>query len=357
MALGLSDEFVERKDGWRQLASHYRLPQKNMRTMNHTLAYQGLVNDSIQITDLYTTDAEIPFYQLRVLEDDLAFFPSYQAVLLIRADLFQRAPLAAEALLRLEGKLTSTAIAALSARVKLEKISETVVAAQWLRQNLEPTLLVPDDDQSARQRRLLQRLGQATVEHLFLVVVSLLAAILVAVPLGIYAARHDRMGQIVLAMVGIVQTLPSLALLVFMIPFFGLGPTSAIVALFCYSLLPIVRNTYSGLRQIPPNTCESAEVLGLTAWDKLRLVEFPLALPLVLSGIKTAAVINVGTATIGALVGAGGYGSVILTGIRLLDIPLILQGAIPAALMALLAQYLFGWIEKLLVSPGLRLNR
>lgn len=357
LALGLSDEFVERKDGWRQLASHYRLPQKNMRTMNHTLAYQGLVNDSIQITDLYTTDAEIPFYQLRVLEDDLAFFPSYQAVLLIRADLFQRAPLAAEALLRLEGKLTSTAIAALSARVKLEKISETVVAAQWLRQNLEPTLLVPDDDQSARQRRLLQRLGQATVEHLFLVVVSLLAAILVAVPLGIYAARHDRMGQIVLAMVGIVQTLPSLALLVFMIPFFGLGPTSAIVALFCYSLLPIVRNTYSGLRQIPPTTCESAEVLGLSAWDKLRLVEFPLALPLVLSGIKTAAVINVGTATIGALVGAGGYGSVILTGIRLLDIPLILQGAIPAALMALLAQYLFGWIEKLLVSPGLRLNR
>jgi osmoprotectant transport system permease protein len=145
-----------------------------------------------------------------------------------------------------------------------------------------------------------------------------------------------------------------MALLVFMIPLFGLGALPAIAALFFYSLLPIVRNTYTGLRQIPAAIRESAEVLGLDQNSRLRLVELPLALPSILSGIKTAAVINVGTATIGALIGAGGYGSPILTGIRLSSISLILQGAIPAALLAILAQWGFGMLEKKLVSPGLR---
>jgi osmoprotectant transport system permease protein len=145
-----------------------------------------------------------------------------------------------------------------------------------------------------------------------------------------------------------------MALLVFMIPFFGLGAVPAIAALFFYSLLPIVRNTYAGLTQIPKATIESADVLGLSRGARLRLVELPLALPSILAGIKTAAVINVGTATIGALIGAGGYGAPILTGIRLSSIPLILQGAVPAAVLAIVVQFGFAFIERRCVSPGLQ---
>ena len=179
---------------------------------------------------------------------------------------------------------------------------------------------------------------------------------IVAIPLGIAASRNETLSQIVLGVVGVIQTLPSMALLVFMIPIFGLGAIPAIAALFFYSLLPIVRNTYSGLTQIPVAILESAQVLGLEKSARLKLVELPLALPSILSGIKTAAVINVGTATIGALIGAGGYGAPILTGIRLSSIPLILQGAVPAALLAIVVQFGFGMIEKRLVSPGLRIK-
>jgi osmoprotectant transport system permease protein len=186
------------------------------------------------------------------------------------------------------------------------------------------------------------------------VLISLSLAVVVSVPLGIVSARNENIGNTVLSIVGVIQTLPSMALLVFMIPLFGLGSLPAIAALFFYSLLPIVRNTYSGLTQIPQATRESAHVIGLDRSARLRLVELPLALPSILSGIKTAAVINVGTATIGALIGAGGYGSPILTGIRLSSISLILQGAIPAAVLAIVVQFGFGWIERRFVSPGLR---
>ncbi len=207
---------------------------------------------------------------------------------------------------------------------------------------------------SAQWNRVLQRLGKTTYEHLFLVGVSLSLAILVAIPLGIASSRNEVLGQTLLGVVSVIQTLPSMALLVFMIPIFGLGSIPAIAALFFYSLLPIVRNTYAGIQQIPTATRESAEVLGLDEKSKLWLVELPLALPSILSGIKTAAVINVGTATIGALIGAGGYGAPILTGIRLSSVSLILQGAIPAAVMAVAVQFGFGMLERSLVSPGLR---
>jgi osmoprotectant transport system permease protein len=144
----------------------------------------------------------------------------------------------------------------------------------------------------------------------------------------------------VLGLTGAIQTIPALALLVFMIPWFGIGAWPAIAALFLYSLLPIVRNTHLGLRAIPGDVRESAIVLGLPAAARLRLVELPLAAPSMLAGVKTAAVINIGTATLGALIGAGGYGEPILTGIRLDDMELILEGAVPAALLALLVHWI-----------------
>jgi len=201
------------------------------------------------------------------------------------------------------------------------------------------------------------RLSRNTLDHLTLVAISLGAAILIAVPLGVVAFRRPRTGQLILAGVGILQTVPSLALFVFMIPLVGIGGPPAIIALFLYSLLPIVRNTHTGLADIAPSLRESAEALGLPQGVILRRIELPLAARAILSGIKTAAVINVGTATLGALIGAGGYGQPILTGIRLASTELILEGAVPAALLALATQGLFELFERSVVPRGLRLPR
>jgi osmoprotectant transport system permease protein len=192
------------------------------------------------------------------------------------------------------------------------------------------------------------------VSALALVAAALLAAIAVAIPLGVLAARWRGVGRAVLGVVGVVQTIPSLALLVFMIPVLGIGAAPAIAALFLYGLLPIVRNTHAGLTGIAPELRESALALGLPSWARLRLVELPLAAPAILAGVKTSAVITVGTATLGALIGAGGYGQPILTGIRLASVPLILEGAIPAAALALLAQGAFDLAERAVVPRGLR---
>lgn len=354
LKFAFSDEFMERKDGWRPLAEKYRLPQKNIRTMDHNLAYRGLEHDAIQLTDLYTTDAEIEFYKLRTLEDDQGYFPTYYAVMLMRDDLQVRAPEVVQSILRLENLIEPQEMVSMTAKVRLDREMESNVAASFLREKLQLDVPLKSTSKSAEWMRILGRLGKTTYEHLRLVIISLSLAILVAIPLGIISARNENIGNTVLGVVGVIQTLPSMALLVFMIPLFGLGALPAIAALFFYSLLPIVRNTYTGLTQIPQATRESALVIGLDRAARLRLVELPLALPSILAGIKTAAVINVGTATIGALIGAGGYGSPILTGIRLSSISLILQGAVPAAVLAILVQFGFGWIERRFVSPGLR---
>lgn len=345
--LGFSNEFMDRADGWPGLRARYALPQQDARGMDHDLAYRALESGVIAATDLYSTDAEISYYRLRVLRDDIRYFPDYQAVYLYRDDLRQRSPKAIKALEQLEGRISQEQMIALNAKVKLQHTPEPQVAAGFLAEAMGTSTAVRHD---AVWRNVLQR----TREHLFLVSVSLLAAIVVAVPLGIAASKCPRFGQVILGLVATIYTIPSLALLVFMLPLLGIGARPAIVALFLYSLLPIVRNTPQGLRDIPQPIAESAEALGLPGWARLLWVELPMASGTILAGIKTAAVINIGTATLGALIGAGGYGQPILTGIRLDSISLILQGAVPAALMALAAQWLFELGERLLVPRGLR---
>jgi osmoprotectant transport system permease protein len=349
LRLGFSNEFMDRGDGWPSLRDHYRLPQRDVRGLDHDLAYRGLESGAIDVTDLYSTDAEIEYYGLRVLEDDLRHFPEYDAVLLYRADLTERAAEALAAVLRLEGRIDAPAMIEMNKRAKLDRVPETRVAANFLAANFAIDANV--DETSARERFL-----RNTRAHLLLVAISLTAAILIAVPLGVLAAKFARTGQAILGIVGIIQTIPSLALLVFMIPLLGIGDAPAIVALFLYSLLPIVRNTYAGLHDIPLPLRESAAALGLPGWARLRRIELPMASRAILAGIKTSAVINVGTATLGALIGAGGYGQPIFTGIRLDDVGLILEGAVPAALLALAVQGLFEVLERLLVPRGLRLK-
>jgi osmoprotectant transport system permease protein len=347
LALGFTNEFMDRPDGWPGLRRAYGLPQQDVRGLDHDLAYRGLDAGTIAATDLYSTDAEIRLYDLRLLRDDRGFFPDYQAVLLYRADL----PPEATAVLRsLEGVISEETMIGMNAAAKADGTPEALVAAAFL----EDAFGIQGE---VRVAGFWERLWARTAEHLGLVGISLFAAILVAVPLGIAAAKVAWLEQPVLGVVGVIYTIPSLALLVVMIPLLGIGAVPAMVALFLYSLLPIVRNTHAGLKGIPGPLLESAEALGLPRRARLRLVELPLASPSILAGIKTSAVLNIGTATLGALIGAGGYGQPILTGIRLDDTGLILEGAVPAALLALAAQGLFELAERAVVPRGLRLER
>ena len=166
-------------------------------------------------------------------------------------------------------------------------------------------------------------------------------------PLGVLAACLPRLRQPVMAAVGVLQTVPSLALLAMLIPLLGtIGTLPALIALFLYALLPIVRNTSIGIEQVPSELRMAALALGLSARDRLLYIELPLALPVILAGMKTAAVMSVGTATIAAFIGAGGYGERIATGLALNDNDMLLAGAIPAALLALATQFLFEAIER-----------
>ncbi len=347
LIFGFANEFLNRADGWPGLREHYRLPQADVRGLDHDLAYRALAAGDIQVMDLYSTDAEIAYYDLLALDDDRGFFPEYQAVLLWRRDL---PAAAAGALRRLEDRIDAARMVAMNARAKLDRVPEAEVAADFLRQALELEPARP-----AAVAGPASRILRRTREHVALVLISLSAAVLLAVPLGVAAARRPALGRVILGAVGVLQTIPSLALLVFMIPVLGIGAPPALAALFLYSLLPIVRNTHAGLTGIAPDLRESAAALGLPRALSLRRIELPLAAPAILAGIKTSAVINVGTATLGALIGAGGYGQPILTGIRLDDVALILEGAVPAALLALAAQGLFDVVERLVVPRGLRL--
>lgn len=345
LRLGFSNEFMARSDGWPGLRQRYGLLQTQVRGLDHALSYRALASGAVDAIDLYSTDAEIPYYHLRTLDDDRHYFPQYQAVYLYRLDLAHRAPAFVDVLNKLTGRIGEDAMRQMNAMVKLHGEKETVVAADFLG--------VQADGDGAN---LWARLWHRTAEHLRLVLISLIAAVLIAIPLGVFAARAKRLGQLVMALSGVLQTIPSLAMFVFMIPLFGIGTWPAIAALFLYSLLPIVRNTYAGLTGIPPDLRESAAALGLPRGVRLRRVELPMAMRSILAGIKTAAVINVGTATLGALIGAGGYGQPIVTGIRLDDTGLILEGAIPAACMALVVQGLFEGVERWLTPRGMRLE-
>jgi osmoprotectant transport system permease protein len=343
---GFSEEFRNRADGWAPLRQHYglKVPNDHVRVLDHDVALRGVEAGDLDVTDVYTTEGGLRLYNLVALKDDYKFFPAYDAVWVYRADAPQPV---IDALLRLEGKISESDMLGLNVRAR-ERGDETHLAAEFLRRKLGVSVAV-------EREAVLPYLMRLTGEHLFLVGVSLFAAVVIAIPLGILAARLPVAGQVILAVTGVLQTIPSLALLVFLIPVFHLGIKPAIIALFLYSLLPIVRNTHAGIVGISSSLRESAQVLGLPPGAVLRLIELPLASRSILAGIKTAAVINVGTATLGALIDAGGYGGPIFQGIRLGDNSLIMLGALPAAGLALLVQGLFELADHTLTPRGLRL--
>jgi osmoprotectant transport system permease protein len=348
LKLGLSQEFIGRTDGWPGLKAAYRLPYATPSGLDHGLAYEAIAAGRIDVIDIYSTDAKIERYRLRVLEDDRGFFPRYDAVLFYRLDVPKRFPDAWRALQALEGKIDEHTMIRMNAAAELEGKSFAQAAA----------LLTGDAaGQGGAKRTFLDVLfgpdfWRLTGEHLLLVFVSLAASIVVGLPLGVLAAKVPRTGAVIFAIVGVVQTIPSLALLAFLIAIVGtIGIAPALIALFLYALLPIVRNTCTGLVAIPRGMRQAAMALGLRTRERMLLIEVPLALPSILAGINTSAVINVGTATIAAFIGAGGYGERIASGLALNDNATLLAGAIPAAALALLLQGLFELGERRLRHP------
>lgn len=348
LRFAFSNEFMNRGDGWPGLRNAYRFEPQSVKGVEHSLAYRALASGAADVIDLYTTDAEIQSYGVRVLADDRRYFPSYQAIWLYRLDSARRVPALLTSIEDLTGRISESQMQQMNAAVQIQRRDETSVAAQFV-SGTEASV-------ASATPGAFERIRGRTVEHLELVAVSLGLAILLGLPLGVASAKLPRLGRLVLGLTVVLQTVPSLAMLVFMIPVFGIGARPAIATLFLYSLLPIVRNTLTGLTSIPSRLQESAASLGLPWQVRLLRVEAPLAARTIIAGVSTAAVINVGTATLGALIGAGGFGEPILTGIRLNSLPLILEGAIPAALLALLVMAVFQLIERVLTPRGLRLS-
>ena len=351
LRLGLSHEFLGRADGWPGLAGRYGLANRP-RSLDHGLAYDALAARQIDAMDIYSTDARIQHMRLRVLEDDLGYFPRYDAMLLYRLDAVQRFPDAWRALRRLEGSISAERMSALNAAVEMEGRSFAQAAQDFLRGPPADSSATPLASRAASgglQAKLLDRLLPLTGQHLFLVVVSVAAATAIGVPLGLAASLTPAVRQTVLGLAGLLQTIPSLALLAMLIPVLGaIGTKPALIALALYALLPIVSNTCVGLAQVPAGLRQAAQALGMRRRDILLLVELPLAWPVILAGVKTAAVMSVGTATIAAFIGAGGYGERIAVGLALNDNQMLLAGAIPAAVLALVTQGLFEMAERLL---------
>jgi osmoprotectant transport system permease protein len=342
LRLGLSPEFLGRRDGWPGLKRAYALPHAP-RGLSHGLAYEALAAGTIDVVDLYTTDAKIERYGITVLQDDRRFFPSYEAVLLHRTDAPQRFRAAFAEWNKLEKKIDNRTMVRLNARAELDKVPFAQVAAEYLgevqgtRRSAWSALFAPD-------------FGRLLRQHLALVFGSLAAAALIGVPLGVVAARWRLFEQPVLVLTGLIQTVPALALLAVLIPLTGtIGVWPALIALFLYALLPITRNTHTGLAQVPRGLVQAGTALGLSPRQILAHVELPLAAATIMAGIKISAVINVGTATIAAFIGAGGFGERIVQGLALNDHAVLLAGALPAAALALAVHGLFEAAERCLV--------
>ena len=347
LTAAFSSGFLERDDGWPGLRRHYGLQLRDVRVIEHALAYQALGSGTVDVIDIFSTDGRLTRPGIVVLEDDLGFFPSYAAVLVARLDFVERAPAAWAALQHtMVGRIDTRTMASLNAAADLEGRSVRRTAAGFLGDEMGP------DGGAALAREL----GGLTIDHLVLVAVAVGAASAVGLPLGILAARSATLGQIELMAVGMLQTVPALALLCFMIPLLGIGKLPSLVALFLYALLPIVRGTFTGLVTLDRQLLEIAGVLGLDGWRRLARIELPLASVSIMAGIRTSAILTVGTATLAAFIGGGGYGTLIVRGLALDDVGTILAGAVPAAVMALLVHGLFEAIDRVLVPRGVRLT-
>ena len=346
LRLAVSHEFLERNDGWPGLTAVYGFDWTPT-GIEHALAYQAIVDGAIDGTDAYSTDGELSRDGLVVLADDRGFFPAYLAVPLVRAALDPRA----KAVIALTaGTLSDAEMRDMNAAALGGADTATVAADYVARKGL--------GDASGPRRvdadGFWARLAGNTGRHLQLVAYALVPATVVAVLLGVAIFKVAWLARGAVYLAGLLQTIPSIALLALLIPLTGIGVLPAVVALFLYALLPILRNAVTALTSIDPTLRRVALAMGLKPAQELRFVFVPLAMPSIVAGVRTAAVISIGTATLAAFIGAGGLGDPIVKGLSLNDTRLILEGAIPAALLAIMTELVFEGIERLLTPGHLR---
>ncbi|MEM9172182.1 MAG: glycine betaine ABC transporter substrate-binding protein [Pseudomonadota bacterium] len=346
LTLAFSHEFRARNDGWPQLSAHYGLTLPTS-GIEHALAYEAIAAGRVDITDAYSTDGELSRYPVTLLEDDLSFFPRYDALWLARTDLD---PAIAAVLQQLSGKIDEATMQALNARAALAGESIPSVAADFVASTFGSSPTV----RSAAWPAWVDALLANTWRHIQLTLAGLLLAALVGVALALAVQPFPAAARLVLSVCGLAQTIPSIALLALMIPLFGIGIVPAVIALFVYALLPIVRATLTATNAIDPVHLTVAAALGMNNAERRQHVLVPLSMPHIIAGLRTAAVISIGTATLAAFIGAGGLGQPIWTGLALNDTQLILQGAIPAAVLAVLTDLGFDLLERRLVPAHLR---
>ncbi|HEY0529250.1 MAG TPA: glycine betaine ABC transporter substrate-binding protein [Gemmatimonadaceae bacterium] len=361
LTAGFTADFIGRSDGLVGLTHVYGLRLRAVRPLAPAVKYQALASGAVDVIDGYSTDGFLARYDLVTLIDDRHFFPPYEAAALISERLAEHQPRAVATLTLLSGRLSEGAMRDLNRRIEVNGEDVRVVARDELR-----ALGLLSASSSADRRSATVSTGFATyvwtrrsdlwrltVRHLMLVGLSLFAAALVAIPLGLGLERTRRVAEPVIATLGVIQTIPSIALLAFMIPLLGVGVLPALIALWLYSLYPIARATFTGVRDADHDAVSAAEALGTTARQRLMWVRLPLAAPVIMAGVRTAAVITVGAATLAAFIGAGGLGEPIVAGLALADTRMILSGALPAALLALAVDAVLAVIERL-VSPAHR---
>lgn len=359
---GFGYEFIERPDGLPGLQQEYGLQFKAVVGMQQTLKYQATANGDVDLLDVYTTDGRLSVYDFLVLEDDRHFFPPYDATALVRGETLERYPELASVLSLLTNALTPERMRIWNLRVQ----EQGQPVPQVAREMLQDLYLLPDSKAlpaSSQQRdsqslfaymwNMRATLAIRTIEHLGLAGIGLLLGIALAIPVGLLLERWRQGAETMIRIVGMSQTVPSIALLAFMIPLFGVGTLPAIMALWIYSIFPILRNTFTGLRDAAPSVVETGRAFGMTEWQILRSVRLPLAAPTIMAGIRTAAIWTLGTATLAAFIGAGGLGVPIVAGLQLADVNLILSGAFPATILALVVDALLAWIERLIKPRGL----
>lgn len=349
LKLVFSHEFLQRSDGWPGLSQRYGLTQ-SVQGIEHALAYQAIADGAIDATDAYSTDGELSRYQLQVLVDDLNYFPAYMAAPLARSAWVQQAPQAAQMIGRLAGLLDAQSMRRLNAEVAVKGKSYAEVASEFLSAHSQALSMGLVEAKPPSRGIWSETLGHV-LRHLQLTGLALGAAIVLGLTLSLTIFSKPKVANAVVYFCGLLQTVPSLALLALMIPIFGIGFTPAVVALFLYSLLPIVRNAVTALSTVDPTLVRVSQALGLSRWQQLRHLRLPLSLPMIFAGIRTAAVISIGTATLAAFIGAGGLGEPIVVGLSLNDTDMILRGAIPAAILAILAEFFFAAVQRR-VSKG-----
>jgi len=364
LTAGFTPDFTGRSDGLPGLERVYGLHLRAVRPLAPAVKYQALASSAVDVVDGYSTDGLLARYDLVTLIDDRRFFPPYEAAALVSARLVSDDPAAIATLTLLSARITEARMRELNRQVEVDGKDVRSVAAGALEQLglLHGAAALPQSSNAVRQATfwsyLWQRRGRIaalTLRHLFLVGVALIAAILVAIPLGLVLERASRAAEPVIRVLGAIQTVPSIAMLAFMIPLFGIGTVPALVALWLYALYPIARNTYSGVRDADGDAVETAEALGATPTQRLLLVRLPLAAPSIMAGVRTAAVITVGAATLAAFIGAGGLGEPIVAGLALADTRMVLSGALPAAILALVVDGILALVERA-VTPRYRLD-